>query len=509
MLPYKNIEQAEHVDSSLSTEMANALDLWYQLYTDQAPWLDEEAGVYSMNLPAFISSELARQIVLEMKWNITGKDKSGQTQDENGTDIMNPRAQYLKDEFEKLTTVLRQKLEQGCAAGGMIVKPYVNQEDKHIYFDWTMDWSFCPVAFDDDGRLLDVIIPDSFRDGKTTYTRLERHIVEGPNVRVTQKIYRSDSPDALGTEIQLDENGNNEGNGIPERWKNLRPELVVNNVDGPLFGWFKVAAANSVDTESPMGASVFAKAVSTIKQADMQYSRMIWEYEGSELAIDVDPAAFVYQRNADGSQEGSTPKLKERLFRAVDVDKGDRDLYEPFSPAIRDASEINGLNQIEMKVENLCGLSRGTIADINSVERTATELKINKQRSYATVADNQKSLELCLKDVIRVMDKYATLYGLAPEGDYDVSFDWDDSIITDTDQQMNERMMLYNAGMIGKTEMREWYFGETKAQAQDAIDRITEETVKQQEALMPQLGTAPVGGPQNGQEQGESLADEE
>lgn len=182
------------------------------------------------------------------------------------------------------------------------------------------------------------------------------------------------------------------------------------------------------------------------------------------------------------------PKLNERLFRGVDMGKDDN--YNVFSPAIRDASLLNGLNQILTRVEDLCGLARGTLADTAAEARTATELRILKQRSYATIADNQKALENCLRNVIRAMDKYATTYNLAPAGDYDVSFEWDDSIITDTEQQMSERLMLLQAKVCGKVELRKWYFGETQAQAQAAIDAIQEEELAAMqglEALLPKV----------------------
>ena len=475
MIPYRSIEQAESIETPLSTDMVNALDLWYRLYMNQAHWLGGDADVKSLNLPAFISSEIARQVVLEMKWNITGKGADGETQDENGDDVMNPRAEYLKAEFEKLVNVLRLKLEQGCAAGGMIVKPYPNIEDRHIYFDWAMDWGIYPMAFDDDGNLSDVIIPDIFRDGKTIYTRLERHTVKGRDVEITQRAFKSTMEDNLGVEISLTD---------VERWSSLQEKAIVKNVDGPLFGWYKVAAANNVDIDSPLGASVFAKAIDVIREADMQYSRILWEYEGSELAIDVDPTALRPKRTEGGGVE--MPKLNQRLFRQVDIDKGDRDLYEVFSPNIRDASLLNGLNQLMIRIEDLSGLSRGTLSDANVEARTATEIKIIKQRSYTTISDNQAALERCLKDVVRVMNKYATTYNLAPEGEYEVSFEWDDSILTDTDAQMQEYLMMLNAGIISRAEFREWYFGETKAQAKAAIESITEEKSTEMQSLMPQ-----------------------
>lgn len=478
LIPYKSIEQVEDIQTSLSTDMTNALDRWYRLYRNEAPWL-EPGKVKSLNLPALVSSEIARQVTLEMKWSITGKGKDGKTQDEDGKDIMNPRAEYLKAEFEKCVDILRQKLEQGCAAGGMIIKPYPNVQDGHLYFDWTMDWSVYPIAFDDDGNLCDVVIPDVFTEGKTTYTRLERHTVDGSNVKITHRAFMSTVPESIGREIPLT---------MVERWASLAPEATVTDTDGVLFGWYKVAAANNVDVDSPMGASVFCKAEDVIEEADQQWSRLLWEFEGSELAVDVDPTALRPRRNADGLME--TPKLNERLFRQIDIDKGDRDLYEVFSPNIRDANLVNGLNQILYRVEDLCGLSRGTIADVNDTERTATELKINKQRSYATIADNQKALEACLRNVIRAMDKYATVYGLAPEGDYDVSFDWDDSILTDRDQQNQEMLMLLNAGIISKVEYRMWYYGETKAQAQAAIEEVRQEQAESMMSMLPDIGQA-------------------
>ena len=462
MIPYQTIQQAEKVETPLSTDMVNALNLWYDLYLNKAHWLND-GQTKSLNLPAFICSEVARSVVIELKWNITGKPKKGE-EDIDADEIMNPRAEYLKAEFEKLIRVIRLKLEQGCAAGGMLIKPYPNLEDGHIYFDYAMDWGLYPLAFDDDGNLADVIIPDVFQEGKITYTRLERHTVTKDGVRITQRAFKSSVKDSLGTEIELTD---------VDKWSALQKEALVKDPGGPLFGWYKVAAANNVEVDSPMGAAVFAKAIDVIQQADVQYSRLLWEYEASEMAIDVDPYVLRPKVGQDGVME--MPKLNKRLFRAVDADKGDRDMYSVFAPTIRDGSILNGLNQLLIRIEDLSGLSRGTLSDANVEARTATEMKIIKQRTYTTVSDNQAALETCLRDVIRVMDKYATIYNLAPEGEYDVSFEWDDSILTDTDLQTQERLMLLNAGIISKAEFREWYFGETKAQARAGIQGVTDE----------------------------------
>ena len=526
MIPYKSIEQAEHIETPLTADMIAAVDKWYEMYTDQAPWVDRDS-VHSLNLSAFIASEIARQVLLEVKWSITGKNKDGKTQDDDGEEVMNPRAEFLKEEFKRLMDgpTLRQKLEQACAAGGMIIKPYPNPETGHIHFDWAMDWGFYPIAFDDDGNLTDFVIPDVFREGKTIYTRLERHTLikgkrrrmrpgaaqkaetddntgksagartepreqsqsqTGNRIRITQRAFRSTYEDNLGREINLDD--------VP-RWAGLQPEAEITETDAPLIGWFKVAAANTIDVDSPLGASVYAKAADVIQKADEQYSNILWEYKGSQLAIDVDPTALA-PRN-DGTGKMTMPTLDRRLFRAVDIQNDAREMYSVFSPAIRDSSLFYGLNQYLIRIEDLCGLSRGTISDANTQARTATEMKIMRNRSYETIADNQTALEWCLRDVIAAMDRYATLYNLAPEGEYDVSFEWDDSILTDTEQQTNERLMLVNAGMMGKVEFRMWYFGETRAQAEAAIEAVAQEkadALMEMQEMMPSIKDGMDGG---------------
>ena len=481
LITYKDIEHAvEDFESPLSQEMETALNEWADMYKGKAPWL-KDGTVFSLGLPAAIAAEIARQVVLELKWNITAKLADGEEAPEDGSDPMNPRAEYLKAEFAKCIKPLRDKVETGSAAGGMAVKPY--PRGKHLFFDFTMDWSMYPIAFDGAGDLTDVIFKDTYTQGKNIYTRLERHKLEVRKVRgdadaepetvvtITQKIFKSQLRDSLGTEVPLTE--------VPI-WAQLQPETTIRNTGGKLLvGWYKAAGANIIDFDSPMGVSVFAKARDLIRDADMQYSRLLWEFEGGEMAIDVDPLALRPKQTpgGDGSIKYKPPKLNERLFRGVDC--GRDETYHVFSPPLRDGSLLNGLNSILQKVEDACGLARGTFSDPTNEAMTATQLKILRKRTYDTIAGNQQALEACLRDVIHAMDVMATLYDLAPEGEYEVSFEWDDSIVTDTDQQLNERLALANAGAISRAELRGWYLGETDAQAAAAIAQIDQERMQQ------------------------------
>lgn len=463
LIPYKQIEQAGHFESPVSAEMSSALNLWSQMYMGRPPWMSENDGVKTLNIPAFVCSELSRQVLMEHKWSITGTE-----QDADGNALTNPRSEYLAEQFKRCTGItLREKLEYGMAAGGMIVKPYpINGK---LYVDFSPNWCVYPISFDGDGYLTDVIFRDQYIDGKNYYTRLEQQTVEEDSVIITHRCFRSQTLDSIGTECSLKE--------VPV-WSSIEPKAVISGTGGrPLFGWYRVASANTDDLDTVLGASVFAKATGCIREADKQWSRLLWEFEAKETAIDVDPTVLVPKspRSADGIRY-EMPKLNKRLFRAVDLGKDDT--YNVFDPPIRDASLLNGLNAMFCRIEDLCGVARGTISDPNVQAMTATQIITNKQRTYETINSNQKALEQCLRDVIHAMDVYASALDLAPKGEYEASFEWDDSVIVDTNQQLNERLLLVNAGAMSKAELRQWYLGETEAQAKAAVQQIQAEQMQ-------------------------------
>ena len=107
------------------------------------------------------------------------------------------------------------------------------------------------------------------------------------------------------------------------------------------------------------------------------------------------------------------------------------------------------------------------------------ELKILKQRNYATNADIQAALEDALRDVVYIMDTYCILYELTADGEYDVSFEWDDSILVDVDEELGKRLNLMQNGLASKLENRMWYFGETERKAVEALAKIDEKNARQ------------------------------
>ena len=485
----KSIEQVLHIKPTISSEMIEAIELWGDMYQDKAPWLKEGTlanpeRVTSLGIPAFIASEKARMCTLEMKSKVSAiMEKVQEAQEETGLLVEQEqpigdttRADFLDEQYQKtIMKDIRTQLEFGIAKGGLVIKPYVvmNVDDQgeqlaQIVMDYIQADGFYPIAFDASGRITEAAFVQKIVNKDFTYSRLEYHKLKGTTVTIVNKAFRSHNTGAgqvssnngteLGTEIKLAD--------VPD-WATMEPEVTITNVDRLLFAYFKMPIANTIDTYSPLGVSAYSRATNLIKDADEQYSRILWEFEGSELAIDIDRDALTLDRDKDGNDITIHSKKQNRLYRKVDMNE--ESTYEVFSPTIRDASLFNGLNNILMRIEDVCELARGTIADVNAEARTATEITVLKQRSYAANSQLQRLLENTLKDVVYIMDVYTTLYELAPDGDYDVSFEWDDSIQVDKESEMNKRLALVNAGISNKVEFRMWYFGETEEQAIQAL----------------------------------------
>jgi A118 family predicted phage portal protein len=350
-----------------------------------------------------------------------------------------------------------------------------------IDFDYIQADRFFPLSFDANGKVIEAAFIQTKVDKaqEKVFVRLEYHKLEKRTVTVQNFAFESTdmslansnnikSASNLGKQIPL--------TAVPE-WANLQPTTVIEGVDKLLFAYFRMPEANTIDPYSPLGVSGYSRVVQLIKDADMQYSRLLWEYEAGEMAIDVDRDALKFITDPNGEGYSVLPEKQQRLFRKVDLNT--EDTYEVFAPPLRDVSLVHGLNTIFMRIEDSIGLSRGTISDVNTQEaKTATELKILKQRSFATNADIQTALQDALTDVVYVMDVYCTLYDVTPAGEYEVSFEWDDSILVDSESELSKRITLMQNGLASKLETRMWYFGETENQARAAMMQIEEEATQ-------------------------------
>ena len=434
------IEKAFDVSVATSSQMEQAMLLWSEMYEDRPSWKKPEDLQLTMNLPAAIASEIARLVTLEMKSTIAGS----------------PRADFLNEQYQRVVDKAREFTEYACASGGVILKPYLSSDDK-IMVAVVQAVDFHPVSFDSDGDVTAGIFTDYAFIGKKKYTRLEFHQYENRTITITNKVFcletseiTNGQKDALGNEVPLTE--------VPE-WEKLAPVVTIKDVDRVLFSYFKMPFANHVDPRSPLGVSTFSRATEQIQRADALWSEIAWEFKAGETAVHASDTLFKKDENGNVT----LPEGTDRLFRTFAFDKDQK--LDTFAPDFRDTSLFNGLNQTLHKIEFLCGLAYGTISVPTQIDKTATEVKQSRQRSFSTVSDIQKSLEKALRNLIYSIDAMTSLYNLAPEGEYEVSFDWDDSLIVDREVEFGRLMSMVAADMIRPEYVVAWYFGVPEEEA--------------------------------------------
>ncbi len=437
MLSKSTIEEALKVKTAVSDEMDRAMQLWLKVFTNNAPWLNKD--VTSLQLGASAAEEFARLITVEMKSEVTGSK----------------RADFINEEYKKILELLPSNLALFNAVGGGFFKPYI-KGDK-FYIDFIPQTDCKPLKYDNAGNITSIVFSSQIVKGDKVYTRLETHTLQGTDYIVENKAYMTSgyNTSILGKRVNLSD---------VEEWKELKEITVIQNIERPLFAYYKVPLSNNIDTKSCLGVSVYHKAIESIKKADIQAYRLDYEYESAERSIYAD-------RDALRDENGKAKRSK--IVKTLDI--GESKFYEEFSPALRDEGFIRGLNKTKQDIEFQCQLAYGTISDPQMIEKTAAEVNASKQRSYSAVSQMQKSLENALKHLVYIMEVYCDLYELVPDGECEVSNEWDDSIIVDTETEQRIRLQETNVGLGSKLDYLMWRYGLTEEQAQEKLDRIKKE----------------------------------
>lgn len=445
--PQAVAEREFGVSPAVSLTMEQHIGLWYAMMVNTPPW--QNCDVKAVGLPAAICREVARPTLVEFTANITGSK----------------RADYLNENFQTAKENFNRALELGLALGGVALKPYIYGDNMLV--DVTGAAGFQPTKFDPSGRCIGGVFKDKpVKVNGTYYVRLESHELNGTTYTIKNKAYYSDSSGSVGADAKLPD--------IPE-WADIEPEVTIENVDGPLFAYFKPPIANTADSNSMCGMSIYGDAatVELIKQADEQWERLRWEYKSSERKVLMDGTS------------STADMFNKRLFE-IGPFSPNGDFFQHIEPQIRDDAIYRGFQNTLRRVEFNIGLSYGDISDPQTIEKTATEIRSSKQRKYVLVSSIQAALAHTFDSLIYAMDVYASLYGLAPAGDYESTYDWGDSILDDQetkDKEFSRDLQLTSAGVMNPWELRAKYFNEDEDTAKAALPTAQDMVTEQQQEV--------------------------
>ena len=196
--------------------MERNINLWYAMYINQPPWA--VPPVVPMGLPAAICRELVRPTLSELTVSIAGS----------------ARAEYCNEQFKAAQENLLRQLELGLAVGGIAFKPYIY--GNRVLVDATSAAAFQPTKFDAAGVCVGGVFREKAQVNDKYYVRLEYHSLEGTTYTIQNKAYHSDSSGSVGSAADLNE---------VLDWADIQPEVKIENLDGPLFAYFKPPQSNN------------------------------------------------------------------------------------------------------------------------------------------------------------------------------------------------------------------------------------------------------------------------
>lgn len=404
-------------DMCLSQQMIESLEAWQAMLSGNAPWL--EPPVVSLRIEAGICREFADACLVELESSILNNER-------------------LDASYQRGLESLNENLQEGLGLGSFILRPLDADRTELVTAD-----RFIPIKFDDAGYPVDVAFLTVKRAGEYDYyTKIERHYFNNGSLAVENKCYHSLDSHHIGTECSL---------ASVEEWAGVTPGPVVYpGMDRMDFGYYRNPIKNGVDG-SFCGISIFDAAKDLIRKADIQAARLDWEYESGERAVHVDERAL---RKKNGKAAGME-RLNRRLYRGLNIEDGkDKELLREYSPEMRDASYLAGLEKYYRSIEFIVGLAYGDLSDVQEVSKTATEVKVSKTRKYNRVTAIQNNLRNCLEDYAAGLAFYNSAY----RSGYEFSCKFNDSVLTDEETERQQDRQEVSIGAMSLLEYRmKWY----------------------------------------------------
>ena len=406
---------------------------------DNQKYAVEYERIDEINFNSIFSNKLANYVINDSNVNITGE---------------NARVELLDKTIQSMWKKAKKITSMGFGYGGVILVPYVKSgkiyynivSQSRVTIDETEGENIIGATIIADKRTVNRGIGNS-----KTYYRLTNYRVRNGNIEITQKF--------------TDENGREVA--VPDFWKNIELKKVITGVDRALFGYIK-SPINNRKTDDKYGVPITYGCDSTIAEIKETMKQLYREYKLKETFVGADSTMF----------DGKDKLPLNGLFKKIDA--GDDTFFEVFDPAFRPYTER--LQELFKRLEHEIGTSAGILSEVNTANATATEIKRSMYDTFTIVDDMRSNIEKGIEDFLYSANVLANAYNLTPQGDYEVSFDWDYSLLEDSQEAFSQLITAQSKGIISEVEVRQWMKpDETLEDSQKAIEEIkaSEPTVEQ------------------------------
>lgn len=397
---------------------------------DNQKYAVEYERIDEINFNSIFSNKLANYVINDSNVNITGENAR--------VELLDKTTQSMWKKAKKITSM-------GFGYGGVIIVPYV--KSGKIYYNIVSQSRVTIDEVEGENIIGATIIADKRTVNRgignsKTYYRLTNYRVRNGNIEITQKF--------------TDENGHEVA--VPDFWKNIELKKVITGVDRALFGYIK-SPINNRKTDDKYGVPITYGCDSTIAEIKETMKQLYREYKLKETFVGADSTMF----------DGKDKLPLNGLFKKIDA--GDDTFFEVFDPAFRPYTER--LQELFKRLEHEIGTSAGILSEVNTANATATEIKRSMYDTYTIVDDMRANIEKGIEDFLYSANVLANAYNLTPQGDYEVSFDWDYSLLEDSQETFSQLITAQAKGIVSNVEVRQWLKpDETLEDSQKAIEEI-------------------------------------
>lgn len=395
--------------------------------------------IKSINFNAIFSNKLANYVMSDSELSIEGENAR--------VELLNKTGQSMWKNFKKIVSM-------AFGYGGIVLVPYV--KGGKLYYSKVPQNRLTIDETDGDlitGATILAEIKTITGTIKTTkYFRWTNYKIENNNLTITQQF--------------TDENGN--PIQVPDFWANIQQVQVITNVDRALFGYIQ-SPINNRRSNDKYGVPITFGCEETILEIRECLQQIQREFKLKECFVGADSTMF----------DGKDGLPKNGIFRKVD--SGEDGFFEVFDPAIRESSYYARLQELYKRLEHEIGTSAGILSDVQTQNATATEIKRSMYDTFTIVDDMRANIEKGLEDFFYACNVLANAYGLSPQGEYELSFNWSYTLLEDTQQEFSQLVQGMNQGVIDKIELRQWLKpDEDIEQATKMIEEIEKKKVQEE-----------------------------
>ena len=243
-------------------------------------------------------------------------------------------------------------------------------------------------------------------------------------------------------------------------WADIEPIITLRGVESPLFAFCDSPKDNRT-TDKLQGAPITFGCEETIKEIRDTMKQYCDEYELKQAWLGVDRIML-----------GKDGKPDSRLFKTFEGATAEN-LFEIFSPDIRDNSYRQRLLDLFGKLEKQVGTSNGILTPADTANATATQVRRSMYDTLAMVERMRNSIEKAVKALCYCYEVYFPFVGKATPAEYNLRIVWADRMLYDEAERFQNLMQARSANAVKDEEIRQHLFpNETAEERAAAVQEI-------------------------------------